>query len=107
MLFIYKLIKSYVGKILMSSIENVGIIFKLVFFIKSWKYNYCIFKKVDVIDLLFVIEGNLEELVKEIKNKLVKIYVVFILIVEDNMELCIFLLYILLEDYYVFDVGNG
>ena len=68
MLLTYKLIKSHAGKISMSSIENVGTTFKLAFPIKSRKYNYRIFKKADVIDPLPVIEGNPEELVKEIKN---------------------------------------
>ena len=74
---------------------------------KSRKYNYRIFKKADVIDPLPVIEGNPEELVKEIKNKPVKTHAASILIVEDNMELRTFLLHTLSEDYHVSDVGNG
>lgn len=107
MLLTYKLIKSHAGKISMSSIENVGTTFKLAFPIKSRKYNYRIFKKADVIDPLPVIEGNPEELVKEIKNKPAKTHAVSILIVEDNMELRTFLLHTLSEDYNVSDVGNG
>lgn len=107
MLLTYKLIKSHAGKISMSSIENVGTTFKLAFPIKSRKYNYRIFKKADVIDPLPVIEGNPEELVKEIKNKPVKTHAASILIVEDNMELRTFLLHTLSEDYHVSDVGNG
>ena len=107
MLLTYKLIKSHAGKISMSSIENVGTTFKLAFPIKSRKYNYRIFKKADVIDPLPVIEGNPEELVKEIKNKPVKTHAASILIVEDNMELRTFLLHTLSEDYNVSDVGNG
>ena len=97
MLLTYKLIKSHAGKISMSSIENVGTTFKLAFPIK----------KADVIDPLPVIEGNPEELVKEIKNKPAKTHAVSILIVEDNMELRTFLLHTLSEDYNVSDVGNG
>ena len=107
MLLTYKLIKSHAGKISMSSIENVGTTFKLAFPIKSRKYNYRIFKKADVIDPLPVIEGNPEELVKEIKNKPAKTHAASILIVEDNMELRTFLLHTLSEDYNVSDVGNG
>ena len=106
MLLTYKLIKSHAGKISMSSIENVGTTFKLAFPIKSRKYNYRIFKKADVIDPLPVIEGNPEELVKEIKNKPAKTHAASILIVEDNMELRTFLLHTLSEDYNVSDVGT-
>ena len=81
--------------------------YKLAFPIKSRKYNYRIFKKADVIDPLPVIEGNPEELVKEIKNKPAKTHAASILIVEDNMELRTFLLHTLSEDYNVSDVGNG
>lgn len=107
MLLTYKLIKSHAGKISMSSIENVGTTFKLTFPIKSRRYDYRIFKKPDVINPLPVIEGNPEELVREIKDKPVRAHASSILIVEDNLELRTFLLHTLSEDYDVSEVGNG
>lgn len=108
MLLTYKLIKSHAGKISMDSTENVGTTFQLSFPIKSRKYNYCLYKKADVMDTLPVIPKTPQlPTEKATKTQPAEAAAVSILIVEDNMELRTFLMQTLSEIYTTYGVENG
>lgn len=114
MLLTYKLIKGHAGKIFMSSKENVGTTFKLSFPIKSRKYNYRKFKKMETaIDPLPIIGEvpSIEEIssiaVTEMKAQSATAQTTSILIVEDNTELRTFLMQTLSESYKTYGASNG
>ncbi len=108
MLLTYKLIKSHAGKISMDSTENVGTTFQLSFPIKSRKYNYCLYKKADVVDTLPVLPKAPQLPAEEAtQTQPAEAAAVSILIVEDNTELRTFLMQTLSEIYTTYGVENG